>query len=479
MTDSDNNGSIPNLISLSQIPVNMEQKIESDLLESVVFTQGSATQDGFARFTLQNKGFLHSHSKLFMSVEAGTGVASGYFNPATGIGQIVKKAVLKIGNKTLNEVSSWDALFGVKSSLIKNENNVEREFYTTGRFMNHDFDYASGTPNATKYGLDNGYEYTDNDLKVPVWATMDTASKSESPTFSIDLSDLFPFLKVNQLALYMIKEPINIELTFYPTTKSRLQIGVGDTGDVEQLIRVNDLKFCADYVYYGASDEMTRFANANKEMSFSFVDYRLVESTVSSGSLTTGLIRNLGMANRLVPRIITTLANGAKSETSILSQANSQSPPVSGLTDDPANPGTGLVNTGGVPGAFKYNVRYNDRYEFSSDVTNTARLFSILTDSEGVPFLSRSEFANQKDTITAKTLQGRAQNTNLAGQFFYLGTKLTGGRVGQRGLEVHLSGGFGAVGIGGVASDATVMRNFCEYLRVARLSDGYFDVLNA
>ena len=479
MTDSENTGSIPDLISLSQIPVNFQQKIETDLLEPVVFTQGSTTQDGFCRFTLQNKGFLHSHSKLFLSVEAGAGVAGGYFNPATGIGQIVKKAVLKIGNKTLNEVSSWDSLFGVKSSLIKNENNVEREFYTTGRFMNHDFDYGNGNPNATKYHLDNGYEYLDNDLKVPTWAEMNTASKSDSPTFSIDLSDLFPFLKVNQLPLYMINEPVNIELTFYPTTKSRLQIKTGDTADVEQLIRRTDLKFCADYVYYGESDEMTRFANANKDMSFSFVDYRLIESTISAGSLTTGLIRNLGMANRLVPRIITTLANGDKSETSILSQANSQAPPVSGLTDDPDNPGTGIVNTGGVPGSFKYNVRYNDRYEFSSDVNNTARLFSILTDAEGVPFLTRSEYANQKDTITTKTLQGRAQNTNLAGQFFYLGTKLTGGRVGQRGLEVHLSGGFSAVGIGGVDSDATLMRNFCEYLRVARLSDGMFDVLNA
>ena len=465
-------GSIPDLISLSKIPVNMEQKIETDLLEPVVFTQGSATQDGFARFTLQNKAFLHSHSKLFLSVEAGEGVNSGYFNPATGIGQIIKKAVLKIGNKTLNEVSSWDSLFGVKSSLIKNENNVEREFYTTGRFMNRDFDYSPGTHEASKVRLDNGYEYLDNELSIPLWAEMDTDHKKDSPTFSIDLSDLFPFLKVNQLPLYMINEPINIELTFYPTHDKRIQIDAEDQEASPAHIRRTDLKFCADYVFYGMSDEMERFANANKEMSFSFVDYRLVESTVSATSLTTGLIRNLGMANRLVPRIITTFADNKKGETDILSQANSQAPRRTGLTEDPANPGTFLPNTGGIPGFIKYNVRYNDRYEFSSDVNNTARLFSILTDSEGVPFLSRSEYANQKGTITTKTLQGRAQNTDLEGQFFYLGTKLTGGRVGQRGIDLHLSGDY-------TSTSADVMRNFCEYLRVARLSDGMFDVLNA
>ncbi len=451
-------GSIPDLISLSQIPVNFQQKIETDLLEPVVFNQGDAARDGFCRFTLQNKGFLHSHSKLFLSVEAGTGVNDGYFNPVTGIGQIVKKAVLKIGNKTLNEVSSWDALFGVKSSLIKNENNVEREIYTTGRFMNHAFDYTNGTKDtAPTYQLDNGYEYEAGELHVPTWALMDTDNKAESPTYSIDLSDLFPFLKVNQLPLYMINEPINIELTFYPTTGYRIQVADSDDNNSASLIRRSDLKFCADYVYYGESDEMERFANANKDMSFSFVDYRLVESTVSGGSLTTGIIRNLGMANRLVPRIITCFADSGIGEQNILTQSNSLAPPRDGQ---------------GVPGIVRYNIRYNDRFEFSSDVDNTARLFSILTDSEGVPFLTRTEYSAQKDTISTNTLNGREQSSNLDGAFFYLGTKLTGGRVGQRGLEIHFSGNY-------AGSGADVMRNFCEYLRVARLSNGMFDVINA
>ena len=79
-------GSIPDLISLTQIPVNMAQSIETDLLEPVVFSQGSSTSDGFCRFTLQNKGFLHSHSKLFLSVEANASVRNAYFNPVTGVG---------------------------------------------------------------------------------------------------------------------------------------------------------------------------------------------------------------------------------------------------------------------------------------------------------------------------------------------------------------------------------------------------------
>jgi hypothetical protein len=457
-SDPMSEGSIPDLISLSQIPSNMIQQIETDLLEPVVFNQGSSTQDGFCRFTLQNKGFLHSHSKLFISVQANASVASGFFNPHTGVGQVIKKAVLKIGNKTLNEVSQWNALFGAKSTLIKNENNVEREFYTTGRFMNHQFIYNDGSDTrADLYGLDNGLEYSGTDLRIPKWAEMDGGATAESPTFSVDLSDLFPFLKVNQLPLYMINEPINIELTFFPTTGKRIQVDGNDTAGKESLIRRTDLKFCADYVYYnGAGDEMERFKNANRDMSFSFVDYRLVETTVSQANLSSGIIRNLGMANRMVPRIISALADTGLSETNILpASSNAIS--------------TQLV--AGVPGVIKYNIRYNDRFEFSSDVDNTARLFSILTDAEGVPFITREEYSHQKEMITTNTLNNRNQRANLEGILFYLGTKLTGGRVGQRGLELHLSGGFPA--------SADTMRNFCEYLRVARLSDGMFEVFNA
>ena len=203
MSDSND---IPDFVQLSKVPVNYEMNLETDLLEPVIFNQGSATSDGFARFTLQNKGFLHSHSKIFISVQPGVGVNSAFFNPATGVAQVVKKAVLKVGNKVLNELDSWDGLHAVKSSLIKNENNKEREQYTTGRFMNNGFRYTPGSVvSATKYGLDNGYEYTSTAPagaevgNVPAWAEMDNLALPECPTFSIDLSDLFPFLKTHQL----------------------------------------------------------------------------------------------------------------------------------------------------------------------------------------------------------------------------------------------------------------------------------------
>ena len=463
---SSDDADIPNFLMLDQIPANYTQQLETDLLEPVVFSQGATNTDGFCRFTLQNKGFLHSHSKIFVSLKPNASQTNVFLQPHVGIGQIIKKAVLKIGNKTLNEIDSWASLHAVKSSLITNENNREREMYMTGRFMNHDFIYNDDSKVfANSYGLDNGVEYssTGSSLDQPTWARMDGTLPDECPSYSIDLSDLFPFLKVNQLPLYLIKEPINIELTFEPTTKRRVQITNGISADLPCEIVRDELKFCADYIFYGSSNEMDRFAmGRGKDMNFSFVDYRLVEHTTSPTQLGSTVIRNLGMANRMVPRIITLLAADDQDEDTIFGKNNSMAP---------------FVSANGVSGGVKYNVRYNDRFEFTSDVDNIARLFSVFQQSEGVPFITRQEFSDcgsVAGAITTRTFQGRDQSTTMSGHMFYLATRLTNGRVGQRGIEVHVSGDFPDSG-----RVLNLMRCFCEYIRVGRLSNGYFEIYNA
>jgi len=465
---SQDDGDIPNFLMLDQIPVNYEQQLETDLLEPVVFSQGAASTDGFCRFTLQNKGFLHSHSKLFVALKPGAGQNNAFLQPHVGIGQIVKKAVLKIGNKTLNEIDSWAGLHAVKSSLITNENNLEREMYLTGRSLNHGFEYSdSSKVFADTYGLDNGTEYIGDagaaELEQMEWSRMNASAPEECPSYSIDLSDLFPFLKVNQLPLYLIKEPINIEITFEPTKERRVQVRVGDTLNAACEIVRDELKFCADYIYYGSTDEMDRFAmGRGKDMNFSFVDYRLVEHTTGHVQLRSGIVRNLGMANRMVPRVITLLPSDSQVEGTFLGRNNSMAP---------------NINASGVAGEIKYNLRYNDRFEFTSDVDNTSRLFSIFQQAEGVPFITRQEYSDTGTIaggITNSNYERHQQAGNLEGHFFYMGTRLTNGRVGQRGIELHLTADMRSAG-----RVTNLLRCYCEYIRVARLSDGYFEVYNA
>jgi hypothetical protein len=454
----------PNFLTLDTIPVNYVQQLETDLLEPVVFNQGTATSDGFCRFTLQNKGFLHSHSKIFIALKINASNETNFQMPHIGVGQVVKKAVLKIGNKAINEIDSWRHLFSVKSSLITNENNLEREMYMTGRFMSHDFNYSVGSRfDAGGYGLDNGLENHPVSGKtnkgIPEWMRTGTQANL-NPSFSIDLSDLFPFLKVHQLPLYMINEPINIELTFYPTIGERIQISEGSDTDIACEIERDELKFCADYIFYGATDEMDRYKKNNPEINFSFVDYRVIEHSTTQASVRQGLVRNLGMANRLVPRVITVLSDTSGDEAGLLGAVNALAP---------------LYNASGVVGTVvktAYNLKYNDRFEYTTAIDNTARLFSEFTHSEGIPFITRQEFSDEGllGGINA-SFAGYDEVDELSGQFFYVGTKLTNGRVGQRGIDLYLTGDFPA--------GLNLMRSFCEYVRVATLKGGMFELYNA
>ena len=51
---------VPDLLRLSKVPTNLQQNVETDLIETSTFQEATASGTGFARFDLQQKGFLHS-----------------------------------------------------------------------------------------------------------------------------------------------------------------------------------------------------------------------------------------------------------------------------------------------------------------------------------------------------------------------------------------------------------------------------------
>lgn len=457
---------VPDFLRLEKVPVSYLQKIETDVLDPVIFNEGSGTStNGFVRFTLQNKGFLHSHSKLLMSLIPPGGVTRAVLPAGVGIGSVIQKAVLKVGNKVINEISDWDYLHSMKSTHISNENNVERELYTTGRYVNNSFIYNDGDDQqADSYGLDVGRNLDGTNMKMLPFAVMDgtsAATISESPSFAVDLSDLFPFLKVHQLPLYMIDEPINIELTLRPPAANRV-VKITGAASGEFTLDRNELKFVADYIYFGSGDEMARYAAQNQDLSFSFTDHRLVSSSVTQASLQSETVRNIGMASRQVTKVLTMFNPARGNEGSILQGLSAEGSDVDQ---------SGGVNDGKVD-ALSFNIRYNDKFEFSSNITNTARLFNLLQNADGVTFVTRDMYNSEGGGIEATiTFEGLNQRTDLRGSFFYNATRLTGGRVGTRGIEVHVK-------FDSIHTEATTMRQFCEYLRVANLRSGEFTIIN-
>ena len=469
--------SVPNFMRLGSVPVNYLQEVETDLLEPVIFNDGSGTSvDGFIRWQLQSKGFLHSHSKIFLSVKPNSTTSRAMYPPNVGVGKVIKKAVLKVGNKVLNEISDWDKLHAYHSTKISNENNKERELYTTGRCMNLSINRGNGgalgcpaTSLALTVGRDPDLTINSDlttgatDNKQMPFAVLEGSAQAEAPSYAVDLSDLFPFLKIHQLPLFVMQEPVTIELTLHPPVNNRLVFLEGGA-DVAQVLDQNEVKFCADYIYYGTGDEMESWANQNKQLDFSFVDYRAITTTITDTSIKSDTVRNIGMASRLVTKVITMFNRGA-SDTG-----------EDDLLMDTAAMATKLSDTKKISGPIDYNLRYNDKFEFSTNVRNTARLFTLLQQAEGMVFINRSAYSaqgNAFDSTQDNTFESLSLKNQLQGEFFFLSTRLSGGRVGQRGIELHIKASDGLE-----HSDVSVMRNYCEYMRSARLENGIISVFN-
>jgi len=494
---------VPDLIKLDQIPDNFLQHVETDLLETSTFQEATASANGYASFNLAQKGFLHSHSKILVGLVPS---AAGQMLPVNiGIASIVDRAVLKVrkSGQVINDISDFGHFHAIKSAQISNETNREREQYMTGRLMNKEFKHYHNAGagalgydqnKSLGYGLDNGREYSQGSAGAAAgisqngtaqpFSLMTNGAVAESPTYSIDISDLFLFMKTQSLPLYMIDQGLTLEL-YWKQTGQRVVNAGGATTPI--LIDRNELKFVADYITYVEDDAMNRYRDANPVIDMSFSDYRLSKNTRSQAELQSGFVRQLGMNNRVVPRVITIISNetggGAVPALadSLLREYNMTAP----VQNDTAGAGAVVV-----PGTISYNIRYKSRFEFSQPLVNKAQAFTQLVMSEGLPFVSRQEYSrDQRGYLEGRTAggvlvggvnsdveyQGVRQPQALGGQFFMLGTRLTNGRVGNDGVELHLTAQMPAVAGGA----NYVIRTYLEYVRRARLENGEMEIMNA
>ena len=167
--------------------------------------------------------------------------------------------------------------------FIQNDINAEREAVLTGRIINHGFTYsdapsqADGANNydAEGYHLDNGTnvlgDYSGSVTPkgaewVPTVATSatfdvdgiqvnDNLLVHNTPVLQVALSDLFPFLRWNQLPLFMMDEQVSIELVFAAkgddvAATKRVALGVNaSTTEASPDITQGSVQMVADYIF--------------------------------------------------------------------------------------------------------------------------------------------------------------------------------------------------------------------------------------
>lgn len=430
---------VPNLLRVSPMDTTTATDVETSITDPVV------RSNDFVRFTLLNKGILHSHSKITLALQV-PDVNDRYFPPTVGVHSLIQRAALKVGTKTLQEIDGYNYLSAYKQMFISNEHQLEREQVLSGKVISHEFRYDDtatdngGAVNDTQaftYGLSVGREYDDNyGAATPDLRILQYTNIKHGPQFQVALSDLFPMLKQTQLPLYMMQEQVSIELTFDTLSEHRACAADG-VANTSLRIDTDQVKFIADYIYY-PQEMMTQYAVQNPEIVINHFDYRHSKVSVSATSSSgTTQIRNLGGAGRIVTKVITGLQADSAGHDSITNQYHSISPEAHYVFGEA--PGAGDQN-----GSLTTNIKYNDRFLYPIDVVNPARHFHNTAQAEGmVPFVTREEFCAEGVALTSDEFMGHQQNTGdggdekgILGRFNWLAYRLNRNeRINSRGIE--------------------------------------------
>tara|TARA_R110000765_G_scaffold355053_2_gene445245 strand:- start:2662 stop:4098 length:1437 start_codon:yes stop_codon:yes gene_type:complete len=463
---------IPDLIKIGAIPTTYGQSISTDVIDPVTFSQRRC------RFTLQRvAGFLHSNSKITMAVTPLTSTNS-FYPLNIGISNLIQTATLRIGNQTVCEIDDYSNFHQYQSLFITNENNKEREQFLSQRCINHqaiyeDASVAGTTPNsAPTVGLDTGrnpvvpaaggagaFEL----LPFQQHDGTDAQTIADAPVYSVYLSDLFPFLRYNQIPCQLLSQEVHIDLTWTDETSSldaagnsrRMCVNNANAGNqgVSYLINEAEVKLVYDSISYDG-EIMRKYAEQNPKLTFQYVDYRLAKRTGATGEFT-NLVFPIGGNGRLVSKVLFGM------------DASKNFTPVSLLngvvaSDVPAAESLGI------------NLLYNDLYEFNRDRTNPALLFHTTQHAEGLPpMVARDEYQTSSvSALTTDTFEGYSQNddTNgLRGLSRWTAIKPNKGqRINNKGIDlIYKSSAMpGAVNY--------TLRAYLELLKTATIEKGEF-----
>ena len=540
-------GQIPDLLKIGAISTDTEMNVVTDVLEPVV------QNDTFMRFAFQNKGILHSMSKINFGMLNQT--SSCIFPLNVGVYSLIQRVSLKIGAKTICEIDDFNYFMGYKSLFVGNEAMKEREQVLTGRIMNFGFEYLSqeisgsakyqwgvrntgdgGAPNgnytlegenvlgnalADFVNLDNGFDSMistgtlngapeagatvtrtfpskpGTGMALPVstgraiyqsafWTELKRDDADDLPSFQVSIADLCPFLRVNQLPLYMMKELVELEIQLSdPADRVFTFNQDGYTASID----TTQTQLIADYIYY-PQDMMTSYQAANPNLTFTYVDYRLSKFTVAGAGqeMSTGMtIRNVGGAGRIITRVFFSVENKDRNSKDLFNSFNAVAP-----ARTYARPVTNANYAGNTNGEATINLKYNDDFLFPIDVKNSARHFHNTAECEGlVPFTTRECYSRQGVSLTPSEFRcasnvtthvggnGTPIDTNLSGQQFYVGLKLGDNqRINSRGIELYYQTSGSGDGDAGpnFFTLGAVQRCWLETIRQVSLTDGFVSV---
>jgi hypothetical protein len=419
---------VPNLMKVGEIPVDMEIDNDTSVLDPVVNT------NTFCRFVLDNKGFLHSDSKITLGVDK---AGEQTFPVNIGVHSLIERCALKIGTHTISETDDFNHLMAYKSMNTGDDATTSASHVSIGTYLNYNINTAGDT----------------GDL-----ASQPEIRTGNKPVFQVSLADLFPMLQDVSFPLYMCDEQISIEIHFTSdTTNRRCVFDINETANASYPIDITQTKLIADYIFY-PNDEMEAYARQNPKIEYTFKDYRLNKRTFTQAQLLTEQNFDIGGAGRICSKVVSGVEQvTANGDTEMSVGYKSVAPALSNLNN----------------GRFITNCLYNDQRLYPVDRSNPAVHFNDVARAEGVPpHVLRQEYNKEGAMLPQDfTYMGRDPSSSTEGlngfSHWIVYSLNRNERINSNGIRLQtrytksLAGSF-------------IHRSYLELIKTATLENGRF-----
>jgi len=427
---------LPDVLNVKPLNFSESMSIDTNILDPIIVNNNSA------RFVLERKGILDVGSVFTFSVHpVAAGDAKCFLPVKTGIHAVIKKAVLKVGAKTLATSDEYATYQTMKRSFKTNEEKEQKDLVKIGSSDVMQPDNQGTGKYQMKSAVYSAAAVSLDDPSVRL-----RHSTTECPVFQIRLSELFPMMRSVQMPLQFINDDVSIEITF--NTQSSSQTGIianfesGYSGDTSMSVGTQNVKFLANYLNY-SSERMGGVASQVLSAQGLVMPYEdLILTSTSVPALTSAptgtdvvkqdVIRDIGVSGKSVRSI---LVHNHKTTNALMGKYSSEA-----------------FN---VPE--EYNFRINDKRVYARNIVNEARKANQLKDvfSVGINCLA-SEYSNDpltnkqaanqpvnNEVISANTFHGHAMSL-LQGSMHFTGVDLStspmqqmgaGTMVGQKPIE--------------------------------------------
>lgn len=376
--------SLPDILKVKPMPTVDTMTIHTSILEPVVCNQN------VCRFQLERRGILDINSAIQVGAvfqkNAGDDATIKHFPPLrTGGHAFIKTATLRIGGTAIATTDEYGHYNTMMRQFKSVEERVRKEGILSGTVDGMEpsnLEDGSLQPMNVGWGRSATGEPTLSAIMPEQNALVDTDNANaelETCNFAIKLSDIFPMCRNLQLPLYLIQEPVSIEIQWQVPDRGftfiRSEPGAKQSSDSGFRVATTQVKFLADYLTYSDDRmaEMGAQVMSEQGLQMAYNDL-ILTSTTATGLATapangavpvrTDINREIGLSSRVVKNIMWSdrTLQPQNGEDNLLGQYRS---------DAYCQPD-------------EFNLRINDRLMFNRPVISESQKSNYLAQVEGV-----------------------------------------------------------------------------------------------